>query len=367
MISRFRLISNILILCLLCFSCNKQKDLFVLSGEVYGQGRDSILVLGFDTRFEKTDTIRFENGTFSYTLTPDTILPLILYFSDGSQEMVFAEKGTSCHLQKLHPDSLCLVSGSPLNDNLTAFRISAKNDTCAKQIIARIDSFILNDPFSQISPYLIYDYLLRYDRGDKESIMDLLKKMSGTVQNNSFVADLKSTLIAEKNVPIYLPNIIVADSSTKKQTIDELTNDYNILLYIWASWDEKSRNDRKRLSEIEERYRNKDLIIADVSIDTNIQRWKRAMEEDSIDWPQFIDINGWNSSFIRNFNIDKLPFYILLSGQKRILFSGDSLRPITEQLDTTLSNKNIRTNLKSKQKNELKQNSSRILKPLVRK
>lgn len=364
--SLFHYSSSIIILCLLCISCNKQKDLFVLNGEVYNHGRDSIIVSGFDVRFDKTDTIRYENGTFSYSLTPDTILPLIFSFSDGSQEMVFAEKGASCHLQKLYPDSICLVYGSTLNDQLSTFRLSAKNDTCSKQIIERIDSFISNDPFSQISPYLIYDYLLRYDRGDRESIISLINKMSGNNQDNYFVTDLKSTLIAEKKVPIYLPNIIVADSSAKRQTIEELTSDKKILLYIWASWHERSRQDRLYLTDIKEKYKNKDLIIADISIDTNTKRWKRAIKEDSIDWPQFIDVDGWNSPFISNFNIDRLPYYILLSGQKRILCSGDSLKPITEQLDTTLSNINIRPNQKSKQKFELKQNSLKIIKPIAR-
>lgn len=358
---------NITILCLLCFSCNKQKDLFVLSGEVYGEGRDSIIVSGFDTRFDKTDTIRYENGTFSYSLTPDTILPLLLSFSDGSQEMVFAEKGVSCHLQKSHPDSICLVYGSTLNDQLSAFRIAAKNDTCVKQTIARIDSFISSDPFSQVSPYLIYDYLLRYDMTDRESISNLLKKMSGTVQDNSFVADLKNTLIAEKNIPLYLPNIIVADSSAKRQPFDKLVSDDNILVIIWASWDEKSRHDRKMLTMVEEKYRNKEFTIADVSIDTNTKRWEMALEEDSLDWPQFIDVNGWNSSFVTNFNIEKLPFYILLSGEKRVLLFGESLKPITEHLDTTLTKKSIRPIIKSKPKIGQKENSSEIIKPIIRK
>ncbi len=354
MISRFRVISSILILCLLCVACHKQKDLFVLRGEIYSQEKDSIIVLGFDTGFDKTDTIRFENGTFTYTLTPDTIVPLILFFSDGSQEVVFAEKGVSCQLQKLHPDSLCIINGSPLNDKLTEFKISAHNDTCTKQLIERIDSFILKDPLSQISPYLIYNYLLLYNNADKNSILDLLKKMSGIIQNNSFVTDLKATLTVEKNLPVYLPQVTVEDSTKTTQNLNDLTGKY-ILLYVWASWDEKSRHNRKALTEIEERYidKKKELVIADISIDTKKERWKKALEEDSIEWSQFIDTNGLNSTFVRVFNIDRLPFYILLSGEKRILEYGYSLQPLTDQLDTTLTmNKNNIPNLKAKQKNE---------------
>ena len=97
-------------------ACNGNKDTFVLHGTVQDGGNDSILVVGIDSRFERTDTIFLNKGQFKWTFRPDTVTALLLILPDGRRQPVFAEKGVSATLEIPAGNEKVRLSGGYCND-----------------------------------------------------------------------------------------------------------------------------------------------------------------------------------------------------------------------------------------------------------
>ena len=55
-----------------------------LSGEIKGLGNDTIYIYGTDNMYDRVDTLIVENGKFSKTLSPDTLVAARLLFGNGS-------------------------------------------------------------------------------------------------------------------------------------------------------------------------------------------------------------------------------------------------------------------------------------------
>ena len=145
----------ITLLVLLTVSCGRNKGMFILHGTVL-DGTDSILVVGLDNRFENADTIFCTGGQFTWKFRPDTVTTLVLILPDGRHHPVFAEKNVESFITIPADTGLFSVSGGSCNDAYQSFYLASAADTTLDLITARIDSFITADPFSEVTPYLIY-------------------------------------------------------------------------------------------------------------------------------------------------------------------------------------------------------------------
>ena len=158
-------ISAILILFLLLVSSCGRKNMFILHGTVQTD-TDSILVTGFDSRFDRVDTISCKDGRFEWKLRPDTATTLLFVLPDGRRYPVFAQKGARSMMEIPHQPDRISVTGGQYNDSYLAFSLAAAGDTAVEQTFARIDSFITRDPFSEITPYLIYEQMIQRYHAD---------------------------------------------------------------------------------------------------------------------------------------------------------------------------------------------------------
>ena len=320
-------------------SCRKESDRFVLNG-IYtangSRGTDSmILVTGIDSRFDRTDTIFPADGSFKWSFTPDTVTPLLLLFPDGTRQAVFAEKGITSQI--IFPDSGSIViGGGYCNDSFQSFMESVNDVTTLDRMTERIDSFIRTDPFSEVTPMLIYEFMIQRFHANKAEIEPLLKKMSGNMQDCPFVVNLKSGFGGETSGSSYITSTNMIDTSMVKVPFSQIGDNQHLLVCIWASWDEKSNEARKEMTRFKEFYSDRLFTIADISIDTNPGRWKEAVAKDTLDWVSYCDTEGWNSRIIREGQIQELPVYMLCSGLKRIILKTNSLTEMDLLLESEL-------------------------------
>ena len=130
-------ISAILILFLLLVSSCGRKNMFILHGTVQTD-TDSILVTGFDSRFDRVDTISCKDGRFEWKLRPDTATTLLFVLPDGRRYPVFAQKGARSMMEIPHQPDRISVTGGQYNDSYLAFSLAAAGDTAMEQTFARI-------------------------------------------------------------------------------------------------------------------------------------------------------------------------------------------------------------------------------------
>ena len=334
---RTRLHAIILILLFMSASCGRNKGMFILHGTVQ-PGTDSILVIGLDSRFEDIDTIFCRNGQFTWKFRPDTVTTLILLLPDGRHHPVFAEKDVESFITVPADTGFIHVSGGYCNDSYQSFYMESSGDTAMSQTAARIDSFITRDPFSEVTPYLIYDCMVQKYHARENDIEALIKRMSGNMQDAPYLTQLKLEFNRNITNNIYLDRYSVNDSTGHSyQFVDIGGRANHLLVCVWASWmGEKGLEARDTLQYFLNKYYARNFNVTDISIDVNTERWKETISGDTVRWVSYNDPEGWESRLIKNANLQSAPAFVLFSGAKKILFKATSIQALDNELDRTL-------------------------------
>ena len=335
-------ISAILTLFLLLASSCGRKNMFILHGTVQDD-TDSILVTGFDSRFDRVDTIFCKDGRFDWKLRPDTATTLLFVLPDGRRYPVFAQKGVKSMMEIPGKPDRISVSGGEYNDSYLSFSLAATGDTAREQTFARIDSFITRDPFSEITPYLIYEQMIQRYHADEKEISKLINRMSGNMQDAPYLAVLKTEFKGGMPNDVYLESWEVRDSLNEKFRLpptNEGSQTTYLMICVWATWaGNEGFKARLNIDSIRTKYADRNLNVADVSIDVNTLRWKEAISKDTLNWFSYIDNQGWESRIAKSCNLTELPVFILLSSSKRALYCTRSLADMDKELNRRLPKK----------------------------
>ncbi|MBO7114166.1 MAG: DUF4369 domain-containing protein [Bacteroidaceae bacterium] len=335
-------ISAILTLFLLLAASCGRKDIFILRGTVPGD-TDSILITGFDSRFDRIDTIFCKDGKFEWRFRPDTVTTLLFVLPDGHRYPVFAQKGVkSMMVIPDEPDRIS-VSGGQYNDSYLSFSLASVNDTVMEQTYARIDSFITRDPFSEVTPFLIYEYMIQRYHADESVTSKLISRMSGNMQEAPYMIRLNAEFKGGLQNDVYLESWTVSDSLNGKITLSQMNNSSNssyLLVCIWATWaGNEAYRARLAMDSIRIKYEGRNLNLADVSIDVDAKKWKEAISKDTLDWFSYNDNQGWECLVAKSCNLNELPVYILISSGKRTQYITRSLADMDRELNRRLPKK----------------------------
>ena len=320
---------------LLSVSCGK-KGMFILHGTVQGD-IDSIIIVGLDSRFDRVDTIFCNNGQFKWSFRPDTVTTLILILPDGRHHPVFAQKDLESVIEIPSDTGLFRVSGGQFNDSYQTFYLASLNDSTLEQTVNRIDSFISKDPFSEVTPYLIYDRMVLKNHAEQQTVNSIIKKMSGNMQDAPYLTSLKAEFKDGLAGNVYLTPTLRDSAGYRIQFAQSSGNRNDLLLCVWASWNgEKGLNARKSLASLLKKYSDRNLNVADISIDVNAERWKEAISKDTLNWFSYIDTNGWQSRILQSTNVTSIPVYILLNSAKKVMYVTESFDDIDKELNRAL-------------------------------
>src|SRR5690606_33088501 len=102
-----------------------------------------------------------------------------------------------------------------------------------------------------------------------------------------------------------------------KDTYDNIVNlsYFNgkyVLLDFWASWCGPCREEHPNLISIYENYKNKDFTILSVSIDTDKEKWIKAIDKDKLTWTQVSDLSGNKGEVYLKYGITSIPANFLI-------------------------------------------------------
>lgn len=312
-----------LTLLLLC-GCQGRKTSFTLRTDVAQAGGDTLVVYGADEWFDKVDTVVGRRGRWTFTFTPDTVTPLWVAFPNGHREMVFAERGVTTTLSgDSAAEGWLTLSGGRQNALLEEFRAMLRDTVLTHwQIQHMADTFITEHPYDEVSVWLLKERFLRTDNPSVSEIRGLMNKMSGNLQDNPQVVDLKSRL---NGLKVSTANTVLSNYNLR-DTVGKVLNtnlfrDTCMLVTFWASWNEESRRDQEEYRALVDSFRGRPFAVLGVSLDNDREAWMKAIREDSLTWTQGNGFQGWNLDMLRQLNVTKLPANVLLNPQRRVLFN----------------------------------------------
>ncbi|MDH6311309.1 thiol-disulfide isomerase/thioredoxin [Parabacteroides sp. PFB2-10] len=113
----------------------------------------------------------------------------------------------------------------------------------------------------------------------------------------------------------------IEDATGKKVSLDELCQGKKyILLDFWASWCNPCRKEIPNLKKLYAQYADKGFEIISISIDKKAEDWEKALEEEQLPWPNFLD----KGEIAALYKIKFVPTMYLIDAEKVMV--GENLR-----------------------------------------
>lgn len=95
-----------------------------------------------------------------------------------------------------------------------------------------------------------------------------------------------------------------------------------VLIDFWASWCGPCRRENPFNTQMYKKFKNKGFEIYGVSLDDSKERWKAAIESDSLTWKHVSDLKKWSSSAVPLYRVSGIPATYLLDEKGRIIAKG---------------------------------------------
>lgn len=159
---------------------------------------------------------------------------------------------------------------------------------------------------------------------------DLLKRY------NSAVSNLKiNKIVNEQSNILSFPEIYLPNQSGDSISLNQTKGKY-ILINFWASWSEESIKRNLELKNIYNKYHSKGFEIYQISLDTKIENWTKAIKFDQLPWINVIDVSGRMSYYAKIYNVKTLPTSYLINPEGEIFFVNPSMKQLNSTFEYNL-------------------------------
>lgn len=324
-------------LLLLCFNCsvvlhpaNAQNKDFSLEGTttgfedgIYLYFRDVVNGGNLDSAIVKDNRFRFE------TELPEPILFVMLFTKDqGHYTELWLEENEMTFDASAGDFQEATITGSKNQLVFKEYSTTLYHDiseVSTEVVKERESRFIKNNPDALVSALVLEGN----QRWDQHEVANYFAMLSPEVRTSSMGERIARHL--EKDLPEVgdaFMDFRVPSPNGKSKLISDLRGELT-LLQFWASTCTPSRAMNPDLTELYKIYIDQGFEIISISMDTNNESWKQAINQDNLQWPQLSNLNGWEGEVFEAYGIHSTPSNFLINSDGVILarnLRGETLR-----------------------------------------
>ena len=342
------LITALCLLLLLLLSCRNESGV-TIRGEISNLESPYIPITHISAEVLVIDTITVNNrrGRFVFRADIDAPTAFTLYLNENENAVVvFADRGERLSVRgDAQMTDLIRITGNEINNDLTAFRTENENllrqrqksaltlqkmsetDTTLtfpyalfdelqyinalnRELSLRAEEFITENPTQMSSLILINDFFTNNDH--PETLERLLSYLEGDVTRTLLARQLQ--IFSERinssaegaSVPYF--DLISIDNDTINSL--EFSGKYTLLSFVST----EGTGSRRMIESLKESYTTlyaDSVRFISIYIDSDTLPVTH-LESDSITWMVVAESRGWGSEIVDLFNIQYVPFNILI-------------------------------------------------------
>jgi thiol-disulfide isomerase/thioredoxin len=202
-----------------------------------------------------------------------------------------------------------------------------------------------NNPYSLV----LLNTMIRRNASEEGLILQSFEALNDSLMDSNLgkrvaksIPEIKRryNIIAATNIGEIAPNFSAPNPNGYQIELNKIKGKAT-LIHFWASWYQASRRENPKLVEIYEKYHDKGLEMISVSLDGNSNQtnpkadWKKAVQEDKLIWNQVSNLNYFNDTISKAYNVRSLPSYFLLDDKGVIVAkdkTGNSIETMLEEL-----------------------------------
>lgn len=198
-------------------------------------------------------------------------------------------------------------------DTIRSRMYNEQNQFYYKQMRIASKDFIVKHPDAYVSLFLFPDLQDSYDKKER---IEIFESLSSRLKQHSYAKMLRYELYeidAVITVGKKTASFSLQDMFSDSISLEDYKDKY-VLIDFWASWCEPCRAEHPFLIEMYKQYEPLNFDIISVSIDKNIDNWKRAIKEDKLMWNNVLDLKDGESIVAPKYGVKAIPTNFLLNG-----------------------------------------------------
>ncbi|MBO6057760.1 MAG: AhpC/TSA family protein [Bacteroidales bacterium] len=228
------------------------------------------------------------------------------------------------------------VLASESQEKLNIFMKEANSIEDEQEIYYCVLDFVKQNIDNPLGAYALYRFKWAFELGELEKLYNLMPEnmQSGyKIELAKYIENVKKTSPGRNYI-----NFTQNDVNGNPFSLSDVVGKSKvIILDFWASWCPDCRKANPELVALYNRLKDKGLDIVSVSLDTDAEKWKKAIADDKLTWKNHVsDLKGWGNEVAGLYTIAFIPQTIIIDANGVILEKNLPFEKMEDLISSTL-------------------------------